>query len=80
MGLFANLFRGNLGVEAGRSASNQGVFLSGGPAHVIEEAKACLEAWGNGPGYILTVGCDFLKEVLLENVQALLSMKKVGVV
>jgi uroporphyrinogen decarboxylase len=58
--------------------SPTGVFLSGRPEHVIEEAKACLEAWGSDPGYILTVGCDFPKEVPLENVQALMSMKKVG--
>ncbi len=58
--------------------SPTGVFLSGRAEDVIEEAKACLKAWGNDPGYILTVGCDFPREVPLENVKALMSMKQQG--
>ena len=36
---------------------------------------SCLEAWGYDPGFILTVGCDFPKEVPFENVKALMSLK-----
>ncbi len=57
------------------NVSPTGAFLSGTPNEVIEEARACLQAWGNSPGYILTVGCDFAKEVPLPNMQALMSFK-----
>ena len=53
-----------------------GAFLSGTPEEVISEAKACIDAWGGGGGYILTLGCDFPKTVPVENVMALMSMKE----
>jgi len=53
-------------------------FLSGKPREVLEEAKACLATWGDEGGYILTVGCDFSKNVPLENMAALMSLKKAG--
>jgi len=52
-----------------------GAFYTGTPDEVIKEAKECLAIWGDDPGYILTVGCDFPKEVPLENVKALMSLK-----
>ncbi|RJX28765.1 MAG: hypothetical protein C4525_16105 [Desulfarculus sp.] len=55
--------------------SPTGVFLSGGPEEVRREAQACVQAWGDGPGFMLSVGCDFPREVPLENIQALMSMK-----
>ncbi|MGC8810974.1 MAG: uroporphyrinogen decarboxylase family protein [bacterium] len=57
------------------NVSPTGAFLSGSPTEVMEEAQACLQAWGKSPGYILTVGCDFAKEVPLPNMQALMSFK-----
>lgn len=57
------------------NVSPTGAFLSGKPEEVIEEAQACLQTWGKSPGYILTVGCDFAKEVPLANMQALMSLK-----
>ncbi|MGQ9693207.1 MAG: uroporphyrinogen decarboxylase family protein [Thermodesulfobacteriota bacterium] len=57
------------------NVSPTGAFLSGLPEEVVEEAQACLQAWGKSPGYILTVGCDFAKEVPLQNMQALMSFK-----
>ena len=56
-----------------------GVFLSGTPEEVITEAKACVEAWGKGGGYVLTLGCDFPKSITLENVLALMSFKEEGI-
>lgn len=53
-----------------------GAFLTGTPQEVIEEARACIEAWGEGGGYILTLGCDFPKNVPIENVMALMSLKE----
>lgn len=53
-----------------------GAFLSGTPQEVIAEAKACVEAWGEGGGYVLTLGCDFPKNVPFENVKALMSLKE----
>jgi uroporphyrinogen decarboxylase len=58
------------------NVSPTGAFLSGRPEQVQEEAKACLAAWGDGGGYILTVGCDFSKNVPLENMKALMSFRK----
>jgi uroporphyrinogen decarboxylase len=59
------------------NVSPTGSFLSGTPEEVINEAKACLAAWGeDGGGYILTVGCDFPKEVPLKNALALMSLKE----
>jgi len=52
-----------------------GAFLSGTPEEVVKEAKACIEAWSEGGGYILATGCDFPKSVPLENVMALMSLK-----
>lgn len=53
-----------------------GSFLSGRPEEVIEEAKDCVATWGPLGGYIFTVGCDFPKNVPLENVLALMSLKE----
>jgi uroporphyrinogen decarboxylase len=58
------------------NVSPTGAFLSGRPEEVQEEAKACLAAWGDGGGYILTVGCDFSKNVPMENMKALMSFRK----
>jgi uroporphyrinogen decarboxylase len=58
------------------NVSPTGAFLSGKPEEVIEEAKTCLASWGDSPGYILTVGCDFSKNVPLENMAALMSLKE----
>ena len=55
-----------------------GAFLSGTPEEVVTEAKACVETWGRDGGYILTLGCDFPKEVPLENAMALMSLKEEG--
>ena len=55
-----------------------GVFLTGTPEEVVAEAKACVEAWGGGGGYLLTLGCDFPKEVPFENAMALMSLKGQG--
>ncbi len=57
------------------NVSPTGAFLSGRPEQVAEEARACLEAWGTEGGYILTVGCDFSKDVPLKNMMALMSFK-----
>lgn len=56
--------------------SRTGVFFSGTPDEVISVGKACVEAWGEGGGYILTLECDFPKDVPLENIQALMSLKE----
>jgi len=58
------------------NVSPTGAFLSGAPGEVIAEAKTCLAAWGKLPGYILTIGCDFTKNVPEENMLALMSFKK----
>jgi hypothetical protein len=58
------------------NVSHTGAFLSGNPGQVKEEAQACLAAWGDDGGYILTVGCDFSKNVPLENMKALMSFRK----
>jgi uroporphyrinogen decarboxylase len=58
------------------NVSPTGAFLSGTPEQVRAEAQACLNAWGDGAGYILTVGCDFSKSVPLENMKALMSFRK----
>jgi uroporphyrinogen decarboxylase len=60
------------------NVSPTGAFLSGTPEEVIREGKDCLRRWGNAPGYMLTVGCDFPKRVPLENVLALMSLKSAG--
>jgi len=51
-------------------------FLNGKPEEIVTEAKDCIQAWGKGGGFILTVGCDFPKSVPLENILALMSMKR----
>ena len=58
------------------NVSPTGVFLSGTPEEVIREGKACVEAWGEGGGYVLALGCDFPKNVPFENIQALMSLKE----
>ena len=52
-----------------------GAFLSGTPEEIIAEARACIEAWGKGGGYLLTLGCDYPKSVPFENAMALMSLK-----
>jgi uroporphyrinogen decarboxylase len=52
-----------------------GDFLNGTPENVVAEAKDCVHAWGEGGGFILTLGCDFPKTAPLENIIALMSMK-----
>jgi uroporphyrinogen decarboxylase len=58
------------------NVSPTGAFLNGRPDEVIAEARDCVRAWGGKGGYILMLGCDFPKTVPLENVLALMSMKK----
>jgi uroporphyrinogen decarboxylase len=58
------------------NVSPTGPFLNGRPEQVVAEARECAEAWGPGGGFILTLGCDFAKTVPLENVLALMSMKR----
>jgi uroporphyrinogen decarboxylase len=58
------------------NVSATGAFLSGKPEEVAAEARSCLAVWGRGGGYILTVGCDFAKDVPLENMRALMSLKE----
>jgi uroporphyrinogen decarboxylase len=57
------------------NVSPTGKFLSGSPQEVLKEGKECLAAWGDAPGHILTIGCDFPKQVPLENVMALMELK-----
>lgn len=57
------------------NVSPTGAFLTGTPEAVVQEAKNCIQAWGDAPGFVLTVGCDFPKKVPLENVMALMSLK-----
>jgi len=57
------------------NVSPTGAFLSGTPEEVIKEAQACVDTWGKGGGYLLTLGCDFPKTVPLANVMALMSFK-----
>jgi len=52
-----------------------GAFLSGTPEAVVAEARDCFEAWGEGGGYVLTLGCDYTKNVPFENAMALMSLK-----
>lgn len=58
------------------NVSPTGAFLNGKPEEVLAEAKECVASWGNDGGFILTLGCDFPKTVPLENVLALMSMKR----
>ena len=58
------------------NVSPTGAFLNGRPEEVVAEAKDCVQAWGKGGSYILTLGCDFPKTVPLENILALMSMKQ----
>ena len=58
------------------NVSPTGAFLNGKPEEVLAEAKECVESWGKDGGFILTLGCDFPKTVPLENVLALMSMKR----
>lgn len=73
LGLARRVLGGRMGVVG--NVSPTGPFLSGTPEQVRREAQACLAAWGGGPGFILSVGCDFPREVPLENIQALMSFK-----
>jgi uroporphyrinogen decarboxylase len=58
------------------NVSPSGAFLTGTPEEVTNEASSCIEAWGEGGGFILTLGCDFPKHVPIDNVKALMSLKK----
>jgi uroporphyrinogen decarboxylase len=57
------------------NVSPTGAFLTGKPDEVIAEANRCIDDWGGGGGYLLTLGCDFPRTVPLENVMALMSLK-----
>jgi uroporphyrinogen decarboxylase len=57
------------------NVSPTGSFLTGTPEAVVREGKDCIHAWGEAPGFVLSVGCDFPKKVPLENVMALMSLK-----
>lgn len=57
------------------NVSPTGSFLTGTPEAVVQEGKDCIHAWGDTPGFVLSVGCDFPKKVPLENVMALMSLK-----
>lgn len=52
-----------------------GPFLNGSPEEVKAEAQACLDIWGDDPGFMLTLGCDFPAHVPVENIEALMSYK-----
>jgi len=58
------------------NVSPAGAFLNGTPEEVVAEARACIEAWGEGGGYVLTLGCDYPKNVPFENAMALMSLKE----
>jgi len=57
------------------NVSPSGAFLSGTPEEVINEANSCIQTWGKGGGFLLTLGCDFPKHVPIDNVKALMSLK-----
>ena len=57
------------------NVSPSGAFLSGTPEEVINEANSCIQTWGKDGGFILTLGCDFPKQVPIDNVKALMSLK-----
>lgn len=67
------IFAGRICIAGNVSPS--GPFLSGTPAEVVAEAQGCLQAWGDRKGYVLTLGCDFAKDVPIENIHALMSLK-----
>lgn len=46
------------------------VFVAGDPALVAKSVKACLEAFGDRPGYVLSSGCDLPANTPLENLEA----------
>jgi len=58
------------------NVSPTGPYLTGKPEEVLAESRACLAAWGKTAGYILATGCDFAKDVPLENMKALMSFKE----
>lgn len=53
-----------------------GAFMSGSPEEVKAEAQGCLDAWGDNPGFMLTLGCDFAASAPEENLDAIMSFKK----
>jgi uroporphyrinogen decarboxylase len=57
------------------NVSPAGAFLSGTPEDVIAEARACIDAWEDDKGFLLTLGCDFPKDVPFDNAKALMSFK-----
>ena len=58
------------------NVSPTGPFLSGKPEEVVAEARSCVAAWGKAGGFILATGCDFSRDVPLENMKALMSFKE----
>ncbi|MBW1781959.1 MAG: uroporphyrinogen decarboxylase family protein [Deltaproteobacteria bacterium] len=52
-----------------------GSFLDGTPEEVKTEAQTCIDTWGDDPGFLLTLGCDFPTKVPIENLDALMSFK-----
>ena len=56
--------------------SPTGPYLTGKPEEVVAEARSCLAAWGKAGGFILATGCDFARDVPLENMKALMSLKE----
>jgi uroporphyrinogen decarboxylase len=57
------------------NVSPSGAFLSGTPEEVINEANSCIQTWGEDGGFLLTLGCDFPKQVPIDNAKALMSLK-----
>ncbi len=57
------------------NVSPTGAFLAGTAEEVINEANSCIQTWGKGGGFLLTLGCDFPKHVPIDNVKALMSLK-----
>ncbi|MBT3367689.1 MAG: hypothetical protein HN416_11085, partial [Nitrospina sp.] len=57
--------------------SPTGVFWSGSPEEVVKEGVECVKKWGDESGYILSLGCDFPKDVPFENIHALMSIRDV---
>jgi uroporphyrinogen decarboxylase len=56
--------------------SPTGSFYSGKADDVLQEAGECTKTWGDPVGFILANGCDFPKEVPLENIKAFMSFQE----
>lgn len=57
------------------NVSPTGVFYSRTPQEVVAEGRQYLQERGEPSGFILSVGCDFPKDVPLDNIKALMSFK-----